>query len=85
MFIFKKLNSLIITQDMNGTVVNFNFFKNSNKHKSFCGGLFSLIFLISLIYFGFTKFVQMIRLDNTLNSSSVYEVDPHEIYIPDLK
>ena len=44
-----------------------------------------IIFLINLIYFGFTKFVQMIRLDNTLNSSSVYEVDPHEIYIQDLK
>ena len=64
MLILKKLKSLIKSQDINGNVVNFNFSKDSNKHKSFCGGFLSIIFVIGLLFFGLTKFVQMINYDN---------------------
>ena len=64
--------------------MNFNFSRNSNKHKSFCGGLLSILFVISLIYFGLTKFFQMINRDNTTNGSNVEAVNPLNLYIPDL-
>ncbi len=84
MLILQKLKSLITSQDINGNVVNFNFSKDSNKHKSMCGGLLSIVFVISLLFFGLTKFVQMINYDNITNGSYVQEVDPLKINIPDL-
>jgi hypothetical protein len=39
MFILTTLNQLITSTDNYGSIVNFNYFKNSNKHKSFCGGI----------------------------------------------
>ena len=60
MFIFTKFNDLITMQD-NGTVVNFNFFKNSNKHKSFCGGILSIVLLVCAVGFAGFKGLQMIK------------------------
>ena len=57
MLILKKLKSLITSQDINGNVVNLNFSKDSNKHKSLCGGFLSIVFVISLLFFGLTKFI----------------------------
>ena len=51
MFILKKLNYFITSQDTNGAIANFNFFKNSNKHKSLFGGVLSIVFLIGASYF----------------------------------
>ena len=85
MFVFKKLNSLITSQDTNGALVNFNFFKNSNKHKSLCGGIISVASLIGAVVFIFIKGTQMIKRDNTANGSSVQEQDPYQLHIPDLK
>ena len=76
MFIFKKVNEIIKMQDMNGTAIGFNFFRNSNNHKSWCGGLLSIVSVIGAIYFGSTKFFQMIYLDNTANGNIVQEMDP---------
>ena len=64
--------------------MNFNFYRNSNKHKSLCGGLLSIVFLIGLVYFGLTKFVHMINLDNITNGSNIQEVNPMKLSIPDL-
>ena len=71
MFVFNKLNSLITSQDTNGTVVNLNFLKSSNKHKSLCGGILSIISLICLVVFISIKGVQMIKRENTTNGSSI--------------
>ena len=60
MFIFTKLNEVVTMQD-NGTVVNLIFFKNSNKHKSFCGGIFSIVLLVCSVGFGGFKGLQMIK------------------------
>ena len=72
-------------QDSNGTVISFKFFRNSNNHKSWCGGLLSMISVIAAIYFGSTKVFKMIYLDDTENRSSVQEIDPRGLYVPDLK
>ena len=85
MYYLQKLNELIIKQDINGTAVNFNFLRNSNKHKSWCGGLISIVSIIGAIYFGLTKFFQMIDLNDPANGSSVKEINPRELYVHDLK
>ena len=76
MFVFNKLNSLITLQDTNGTVVNLNFSKNSNKHKSLWGGILSIISFVGAVLFISIKGVQMIKRENTANGSSLQPVDP---------
>ena len=71
MFTFKKLNSLITSQDTNGTIVNFRFLKNSNKHKSLFGGILSTVSLMCAVVFIIFKGAQMFKRDNTANGSSV--------------
>ena len=85
MFYYQKLNELITKQDINGAVVSFNFFKNSNKHKSWCGGLISIVSIIGAIFFGSTKFFKMIYLDDIVNGSIVKEIDSRGLYISDFR
>ena len=55
MFLFLKFNKLITEVDFEGTVVSFNFLRNTNKNKRFCGGLLSIVSLIGGIYFASYK------------------------------
>jgi len=71
MFVFSKIISIIKSQDINGTIINFHFLENSNKHKSICGGFLSIVSVISIIYFGFSKFILVINRENTSNGSNV--------------
>jgi len=85
MFILKTLNHLVTSADNYGTVVNFNYFKHENKHKSLFGGITTIIGLIIVVFFLFFKGVSMIKGDNPTNGSSYESVDPKQLYIPDLK
>ena len=58
-------------QDSTGTIVSFNFTRNSNKHKSWFGGLLTIVTLIGAIYFGSTQFFKMINRDEPAHASSV--------------
>ena len=57
-------------------MVNFNFFGNSNKPRSCCGGILTILFLIAAIAFGSFRGIQMIKRDNISNGSNLRLVDP---------
>jgi len=85
MFILTKLNNLITSTDNYGTIVNFNYFNNSNKYKSFCGGLSTILLLIFVAFFAIFKGVLMIKGDNITHDSTSEPVNLRELNIPDLK
>jgi len=61
MFIFKKFNSFIRSRDNYGTDVSLNFSGNSSKHKSWCGGISYIIFLLLLLTFALFKGILMLQ------------------------
>ena len=85
MFILTTLNQLITSTDNYGSIVNFNYFKNSNKHKSFCGGISTILLIMFVTFFAIFKGVLMIKGDNIKHDSNVESVDIRELFIPDLK
>ena len=70
------MNHLVTSADNFGTVVNLNYFKNENKHKSLFGGITSILGLIFVIVFLFDKGVFMIKGNSPTNGSNFEPVDP---------
>ena len=64
MSIFSNFNNFVTSVDSYGTVVNFNYFKKSNKHQSFFGGISTIILLIFVVIFGLFKGILMLKKDS---------------------
>jgi hypothetical protein len=85
MFIFTKLSSSIRWCDNYGTDVVLNFIGDSNKHKSWIGGISTIILLIGVVTFASNKLKEISNAENTTFSSNFEPADPRELYCPDLK
>ena len=61
MFILSRINNYVTTLDDYGTEVNLNYFKKTNKHKTFFGGISTIIFFMMFIAFALFKGTLMLK------------------------
>lgn len=79
----KGLKRFVTANDIHGSAVNFNYFKGTNIHKSLCGGIFTIIVVKVVLFFGLFMLISMLIGNKATYSSSLEPADPKTLYIPD--
>ena len=55
----KKYINVVKDNDMFGHTINLNFNRNGDSHKTFIGGLFSMLIKVTLAFYVYTLFDRM--------------------------
>ena len=67
----KKYINVVKDNDMFGHTINLNFNRNGDSHKTFIGGLFSMLIKVTLAFYVYTLFKRMFYNEGDSNYTRI--------------